>query len=606
MKQLKYLSIIISIAILLPVKIVAQTYELIWSDEFDYTGLPDDSKWNYDVGGDGWGNNELQYYTKNRTENARVENGHLIIQAHKETYGGKSYTSARLITKTKGDWKYGRIEIKAKLPGGRGTWPAIWMLPTDWAYGGWPASGEIDIMESVGYDPGKIYGTVHTEAYNHSLGTQRGSSIMIADAESNYHLYAIEWDENKIDFFVDDTKYFTFSNQGDWTKWPFDKRFHLILNIAIGGDWGGIQGVDNNIFPVQMEVDYVRVYQLIDKIAITGNEFVEPNATNQQYKVPNIIGAIYSWEVPSNANIVSGQGTNSILVDWGDTEDTVSANITFEGNTSKLKFPVKLVSIPDGELFVFDEFDDDIIDNILPNYDGSNSFAFSEINDELKVVYNVADASLNPYFIISLDRPVKLTDLQVMQIKLKTYNQSNSVVARIDLVDINGVQTNSSNVFRLEPIQADGEYHLYEFDFADNWSSNYPNYGVPVDNKRIIKAIVYLNYGLYGTDNRTDSVWIDYIHIIKDKTLAIKNTKRIIPIQIIPNPVSDILLVDSPEFFSQIEIFSILGKKVLTYSIEQAKTAEINVSSLHSGVYILKIITNKGKLIGREKLIKNN
>jgi len=478
------------------------------------------------------------------------------------------------------------------------------MLPTDWVYGGWPASGEIDIMEYVGYDPGVVHGTVHTQAFNHSIGTQQGNSINIADAESNFHIYAIEWDQDKIDFFVDDTKYFTFANQGDWTKWPFDQRFHLILNIAIGGDWGGAQGVDDNIFPVKMEVDYVRVYQLLDNIAITGNEFVEPDATNEQYQVPDIVDASYNWEVPANASIVSGQGTNSILVNWGSTEDTVKVQLTYDGNSSELKFPVKLVTITEGDIFVFNDFDDNNTDEIFVNDDGTNSFTFTEFNDELKIIYDVQDADLNPHFTISMDRPVKLTDLQVMQIRFKTHNQSNSVNARIDLVDINGVQTNSSTVFELNPIYSDGEYHLYEFDFEDNWTSNYPDYGVSVNNNRIQKAIVYLNYGIFGTDNKIDSIWIDYIHIIKDKTLSIERNANLLPIQIFPNPASGILSISSPELFNQIEIYSILGKKVLAYNIEQSKIAEINISSLQNGIYLLKIKTKKSKVIGLSKLIK--
>ena len=168
MKSLK-LTYILALILVNAFNSFAQEYELVWSDEFDYTGLPNSEKWSYDVGGSGWGNNELQYYTENRTENARVENGNLIIEARKESYGGNNYTSARLITKSQGDWLYGKIEVRAKLPGGRGAWPAIWMLPTDWAYGGWPSSGEIDIMEYVGYDPGVVHGTVHTESYNHTL-----------------------------------------------------------------------------------------------------------------------------------------------------------------------------------------------------------------------------------------------------------------------------------------------------------------------------------------------------------------------------------------------------------------------------------------------------
>lgn len=170
-------------------------WELVWSDEFDATGLPDPAKWGYDVGGSGWGNNELQYYTENNPNNARVMNGRLIIEAHRENFGGNEYTSARLVTRGKGDWIFGRFEINAKLPSGRGTWPAIWMLPTQWSYGngGWPDNGEIDIMEHVGYDPGVIHASIHTHLYNWPAGTQKTAIINIPDAETAFHTYTLEW-----------------------------------------------------------------------------------------------------------------------------------------------------------------------------------------------------------------------------------------------------------------------------------------------------------------------------------------------------------------------------------------------------------------------------
>src|SRR6478735_11036144 len=240
---------------------------LVWSDEFNTPGAPASDKWGYDLGDGcpdvcGWGNNELEFYTTN-PKNVRVENGNLIIEAHKEEINGKHYSSTRIVSKQKGDWLYGRIEVKAKLPKGKGTWPAIWMLSTDWKYGGWPASGEIDIMEHVGYDPGVIHGTIHTESYNHIKQTQKEGKITIADAQDAFHVYAINWSENKMDFYVDDKLYHSVSRaQSDTFKeWPFDQKFHLIMNMAVGGNWGGAQGIDESIWPQKMEVDYVRVYQ---------------------------------------------------------------------------------------------------------------------------------------------------------------------------------------------------------------------------------------------------------------------------------------------------------------------------------------------------------
>jgi len=239
---------------------------MAWSDEFEYTGQPDESKWDYDLGDGcpnvcGWGNNELEYYTK-EPANVRVENGKLIIEAQKEAKGGKSYTSSRIVSRQKGDWRYGRIEVMAKLPRGLGTWPAIWMLSTDWKYGGWPASGEIDIMEHVGFDPGVVHGTIHTESYNHAKGTQKEGKITVADCMDVFHLYAIEWTSDKISFFVDANQYHSVVRdpKEDFKGWPFDQRFHLIMNVAVGGNWGGMKGVDESIWPQRMEIEYVRVY----------------------------------------------------------------------------------------------------------------------------------------------------------------------------------------------------------------------------------------------------------------------------------------------------------------------------------------------------------
>jgi beta-glucanase (GH16 family) len=237
----------------------------VWSDEFDYTGQPNPNKWGYDIGGTGWGNNELQYYT-DRPGNASVSEGTLKITALKENVEGKAYSSARLVSKNKGDFLYGRFEFRAKLPTGVGTWPAIWMLPTDWAYGGWPKSGEIDVMEHVGYDQNKVHITVHTEAYNHSKNTQKGKTRIVETASTAFHLYRVDWTPYAIRGYIDNIPVFEFINEGKGADvWPFDKRFHLLLNIAVGGNWGGAQGVDPSVYPQSMEVDYVRVYKMIEK-----------------------------------------------------------------------------------------------------------------------------------------------------------------------------------------------------------------------------------------------------------------------------------------------------------------------------------------------------
>jgi beta-glucanase (GH16 family) len=245
-----------------PAQAAPDGYTLVWQDEFDRDGLPDTAKWSYDVGGHGWGNKEPQYYTNSRPENARVEDGHLVIEARREPWEGAPYTSARLVTRGKGDWTYGRVEVRARLPKGRGSWPAIWMLATTRERMRWPDDGEIDVMEHVGFDHGVVHGSVHTRAYHHSIGTQKTATTSVPDAAEAFHVYAIEWDAERIRFFVDDRQYFQFDKEAGGTQvWPFDGPFHLLLNVAVGGAWGGQKGIDEASLPYRMLVDYVRVYQ---------------------------------------------------------------------------------------------------------------------------------------------------------------------------------------------------------------------------------------------------------------------------------------------------------------------------------------------------------
>ncbi|WP_312395198.1 glycoside hydrolase family 16 protein [Chryseobacterium sp.] len=234
--------------------------KLIWSDEFNGKGLPDATKWNYDVGGDGYGNDESQFYTKNRLENARIENGKLIIEARKENWEKNKYTSARLLTKGKFSFQYGTIEVRAKLPKGRGTWPAIWMMSENMKK--WPDDGELDIMEHVGFNQGYIHASVHTQKYNHKIGTQKTDTLMVKDVSEKFHVYKADWTPEKIDVYIDDQKFFTYENkEKTYEAWPFDQPYFIILNLAVGGFWGGKEGIDDRIFPQKYEIDYVRVYQ---------------------------------------------------------------------------------------------------------------------------------------------------------------------------------------------------------------------------------------------------------------------------------------------------------------------------------------------------------
>ena len=263
------------------IKDKTSNYKLVWSDEFDYSGKPDSTKWGFEQGF--IRNKEAQYYTDN-SKNVRVENGHLIIEAHKENIANEkymtdefqnkrwlryiseidtaNYTSASISTQGIAEWTYGKIDVKAKLPKGVGQWPAIWMLGTNRNEVGWPKCGEIDIMEHVGYNKDSIFGTIHTTAFNHMTGTQKGKKVFIDKPYDTFHVFSLEWTPEKIDFLLDGKVYNHIKNiYKTEDEWPFNKDFYLKINLAIGGGLGGKEGIDDSVFPQQMVVDYVRVYQ---------------------------------------------------------------------------------------------------------------------------------------------------------------------------------------------------------------------------------------------------------------------------------------------------------------------------------------------------------
>lgn len=238
-------------------------YTLVWSDDFTEPGAPDPAKWGYDTGRNkqGWYNHELQYYSRERPENAVVGDGRLVITARKESlssapdWGRQRYTSARLITRGKAEWTYGFFEVRARIACGKGTWPAIWMLGSQ---GSWPAGGELDILEHIGRQPGRVFSTVHTAAGSGATGT--GAARQLPDACTTFHDYQMHWTRQGIRFGIDGVTHLEYLNPGSGSaRWPFDAPQFLILNVAVGGDLGG--KVDDSIFPVHMEIDHVRVYQ---------------------------------------------------------------------------------------------------------------------------------------------------------------------------------------------------------------------------------------------------------------------------------------------------------------------------------------------------------
>jgi beta-glucanase (GH16 family) len=238
-------------------------WRLVWSDEFNQPdgSAPDPARWVYDTGGNGWGNNELEYYTS-RTNTARIEDGKLVIEARQESFGGRKYTSARLLTMGKWSWIHGRIEARIKIPRGQGIWPAFWMLGTNIDSVGWPACGEIDIMENIGREPGTVHGTVHGPG---CAVAGIGGSVTVpggAAVADQFHVFAVECGPERIAWFMDDRQYFTVTPASlpKKSRWVFNQPKFLLLNLAVGGDWPGYPDSTSN-FPQRMIVDYVRVYE---------------------------------------------------------------------------------------------------------------------------------------------------------------------------------------------------------------------------------------------------------------------------------------------------------------------------------------------------------
>jgi beta-glucanase (GH16 family) len=301
-------------AALLPLPAVSQDWQLVWADEFEGDGL-DTSKWSYMTGDgtdyglpSGWGNNELQYY---REENVTVTGGNLVITAKRESYSGKGYTSGRIRTMGKGEWTYGRIEFRAKMPLGKGFWAAIWMLPTEEAYGGWAASGEIDIMEYLGHDPSVVYGTLHYGGQwpnNRSTGTSYTTDLSPFGHE--FHDFALEWEEGAFRWYVDGHLYQTqtsgwYSSAGPFPA-PFNREFHLLINLAVGGNWPGAPDGTTQ-FPQQMLVDYIRVYQAggtgVRVTPSTGNTQV---SLEQNYPNPFRATTVINYELQEEEEISLG------------------------------------------------------------------------------------------------------------------------------------------------------------------------------------------------------------------------------------------------------------------------------------------------------------
>lgn len=580
-----FFPIVLIIFLSVPLQAKSQTgcSQLVWADEFNGEGAPDPARWNFETGGGGWGNNELQFYTDNRN-NSYVSNGTLKIHARKNN---GTWTSARMVTSGKASWKYGRFEIRAKLPVGRGTWPALWMMPQNSVYGGWPNSGEIDIMEHVGYDPGRVYGTVHTEAYNHKLNTQKGGNTLVSNFSTAFHDYAIEWSEKEIKWFVDGNPYFTFINENKtYKEWPFNHPFFLIFNIAIGGDWGGAQGVDPDLTEAIMEIDYVRVYSnSLAAPVITGPAFVTPGQ-QAVFSVTQPGGVQYQWKFPAGVTVVSGEGTATVTVTWNDQPGEVTVKAMNACDTvSSAPFPVAIQSKPEGEFLTipFTGPNNQLLWSAIPG--DQNQISLRAENGELIVTYNIQNPSANPHIGFALPAVTDLTRHKKMMVRIKAMTGQAPSNIRFDLVDT-GDQVDLNDLFRIDNPTDVGQFRDYQKTFAMGTTSGWQP-------SKIKLIRIYFNYGVLGKKGAGEFA-------LKDLKLQDPNYTRInIPARnqeliLFPNPVTAPLEIRSARQFSTLRIHDMWGRTILSREFSLRNSVQSDLSGLPAGFYLIEVADGKG------------
>lgn len=584
---------IIVIFALLCINVSAQNcYRLVWSDEFEQNGAPDATAWGYDLGNSGFGNNEVQNYTNTR-ENSRIENGILIIEA-KKTAG--SWTSARLKSQGKKSFTYGRIEFRAKLPAGSGTWPALWMLGENTGTAGWPACGEIDIMEHVGKNPGVVQAAMHTPS---SYGnTQNKGSIAVNGFSSDFHIYAVEWSETKMDFYVDNNLYYTYapSVRNDQT-WPFNKPAFIIMNIAMGGNWGsdtkyetgGLKnGIDPALTSVRMEVDYVRYYNKTDKPKITGTTQIQ-DGQSASFSVPATPGASYNWSIPVDATITNGQNTNKIDVTWGKSSGNVALTMGLTCGSLELDpLPVVVRYMPSASVFKIYDASSVNIGKWQEVPSTGNSITLTT-STEMEVKYNISNPSMYPTIKYSFGGIADLSYYNYVNITLKTNSTNPPSIIRLDVFDKNG-NYNSSGIFKITTFTNDNQYHTYSANIASVW---------PFSLSEISELRLYINFGAAVPASQGE-FWLKDVSFSKEQLLSNKSIfSDKYNARIYPNPASDLLHIFAEEDICEGHIINASGQKMVYFT----KAESLDISNFAPGFYSV-IITGKNKSVTKLNFIK--
>jgi beta-glucanase (GH16 family)/photosystem II stability/assembly factor-like uncharacterized protein len=625
--------------------------QLVWSDEFNGSAL-DLTKWTPVVGPGGAvsGNPELQYYTS-RSQNIQVSDGTLkIIALAENNYlgSGNNYTSARMQTKNIGDWLYGRIEARIKLPVAQGMWPAFWTLPTDNTYGIWPRSGELDIMELIGKEPSHAYATIHTGVNNTPRSFGNRYDLPSGTFADDFHLFSMDWSPNLVKFYVDGNLYcIKTSASVSPYPWVFDKRFYALLNLAIGGDWAGSPDVTTN-FPQQMEVDYVRVYQNIGDLPLTGKTLVEPNTPSVNYSVPNLNTVTYQWSVSGTGNSISaGQGTPQATVNWGNNSGVVTVAVT-DGCTPLANITKNVTVSPN--LWDNFGFEQNFVSwDTRPAYSATATFSISTSD----FTEGVKAACVQ----INTAAPSTPWNIQLSRVNLNLTAGTNYTLSFYAKADVNrtislafirpvvftGVASSSAPLttswkkYSMTFTPANNETVMFNADLAGQLGTVcFDNFSfartaiLPIDllafngfaeekNNRLIwqfanikdiksielekskDGIIFTPLSIFKINSinttfddapfnltyyRLKTTELDG-KIAYSKIISVKRANILRGIKIYPNPANDVLFIENAEG-KDVEIINILGQKMGIYSPINNQFP-ILINELKSGIYFIKI-----------------
>lgn len=587
-----------------PIFLQAQEF-LRWSDEFNGNSL-DTNFWSYQIGNGcpnlcGWGNNELQFY---KQENVRVQNGILNIAAKKETMGSNTYTSARIRTLNKVDFASGKIEVRARVPVGRGYWPAVWFLPSENHYGIWPLSGEIDLLEGKGQEPQTTHGTIHYGAYvPNNRYTGNTYTLSSGSFASDFHVYTLQWNENTIEWYVDDILYSTKTRVNTnpfW--WPFDRNFHVIMNLAVGGNFLGYPDASTPD-TASFQVDYIRVYQNLSQIFISGPNAILRKDTNQIFYTQELPGASYLWEVPTGATIRNGGNLSHARIDWGLKSDSIFVTITHQGKSKKIAKWVR--ALPDTCEGVIDN-----LENRRSIYwVGSTGTFAGGITNPAKDSINSSN-SVNRYYrnsAVSYDAMV----LKAMPIKNATEFERGNLILKMKLYTTAPVGTeiniNFENRARAGQDYPIGRRCVLQAKTTRTraWEELTFKLILRPDPTTLDGHIDQLVILLAPNTSTNDVYFFD------DFTLEERPCKEAqsgseeieissLGIHVYPNPIADELQLDLPFEANAFELFDMHGKSLI--SVSNLIDLNKQLPSISSGIYWLQVRNDTKQ--GRVKLVK--